>query len=242
MTYQSLSDLLKNRDSRNYPKLAHTRIIRDGEVIQIQLHETKIAEFSSNGSIRLWTGGWKTQTTKARLNEVLGGTGLYVYSVKGIWEVTGKPFSEGITCIPTEGGFYLSNFADDKQTEKEKRLLSKCKAFARGYTIALAAGKISPDNSGDCFVCRCGTTHSCLENHMEEKYYHVTLLSNAVRFKPVSRYAEGCIYSWLHKAGTEEQLFGRSGRNIAAEQVRKSVFEYCKHVFGLSASGGKFTS
>jgi len=67
-----------------------TRIIAgpDGRV-DVQYHATIVASKDTNGRITLNSGGWKTVTTKRRMNQALRqwGTGYYVHQVKGEWLV-----------------------------------------------------------------------------------------------------------------------------------------------------------
>lgn len=67
-----------------------TRIIAgpDGRV-GVQYHATTVASIDTNGRITLNSGGWKTATTKLRMNQALRqwGTEYYVHQVKGDWFV-----------------------------------------------------------------------------------------------------------------------------------------------------------
>lgn len=55
----------------------------------VQYHATIVAKRDTNGRITLNSGGWRTNTTKARMNQALHhwGTGYYVQQVKGEWLV-----------------------------------------------------------------------------------------------------------------------------------------------------------
>ena len=67
-------------------KKANTRVMRCdtafGPTMYIQLHGNTIGEYQNNGQLRISHQGWKTNTTKSRLNAliqfVLGGlSGIY---------------------------------------------------------------------------------------------------------------------------------------------------------------------
>src|SRR5688572_9897981 len=76
---------------------------RDGCKI-LRLHHTDIAIWSADGeTIKLYTGGWQTITTKDRLNRFTPGS--RIFSDKGVWYITrGVPFYEGIEVRSTTGG------------------------------------------------------------------------------------------------------------------------------------------
>ena len=62
--------ILKGKDfSRDNTRVLHT----DG-VAEVYLHGNKIAEVGDN-FIRLFDGGWRSVTTKSRLNAILRGNG-----------------------------------------------------------------------------------------------------------------------------------------------------------------------
>lgn len=99
----------------------------------IRLHNTNIVEFQQGDVIVVSCGGWKTVTTKGRINEYIGRKGWHVFTRDGQWMV-GKgwsddravPFEEGIELpgnydTPTESGtLYLVEYAR-KQLASQKR-------------------------------------------------------------------------------------------------------------------------
>jgi hypothetical protein len=80
-----------------------TKIYKDEEgYTNIQYHSTVVVRFNDLVS-RLYTGGWKTLTTKTRMNQASHefGLGFHVYQKNGKWYVNheGKTleFEEGMT-------------------------------------------------------------------------------------------------------------------------------------------------
>jgi len=63
----------------------------------IRLHMTDIITFLDSGNIVLNSGGWQTETTKARINEY---TPFDLIQRKNIWYVNGVVFYDGITLTP----------------------------------------------------------------------------------------------------------------------------------------------
>lgn len=62
------------------------KFTRDGETV-IRLHGTDIVRRLADGSVILNSGGWKTVTTKDRMNNNLPG-GARIIQEKGVWYVS----------------------------------------------------------------------------------------------------------------------------------------------------------
>ena len=85
----------------------NTKITRDGYSTIVRLHGTPVVEYSAqSGVLVLNSGGWRTPTTKRRINEVANewGLGFYVYQKNHEWYIKsdawiGKepiPFYDGV--------------------------------------------------------------------------------------------------------------------------------------------------
>ncbi len=83
-----------------------TTVATKDNITRVTYHHTVVVEFADS-YIVLRTGGWKTVTTKTRMNQAANQFGLdyYVYVSKGIWYVTHK----GITTLFPESGTYRLN-------------------------------------------------------------------------------------------------------------------------------------
>ena len=67
----------------------------------VRLHDTNVVEFHADGRILLNSGGWKTVTTKQRMNACLNE--FKVYSQKRVWYVSPLDVGhEEVLPIPTE--------------------------------------------------------------------------------------------------------------------------------------------
>jgi len=68
----------------------HTTVVRKptGE-IRVTYHSTDVVTVHANGNITLDTGGWRTVTTKTRMNQAANqfGLGYQVYQTGGVWRV-----------------------------------------------------------------------------------------------------------------------------------------------------------
>jgi len=80
-----------------------------GPVTSYRLHRTDVLQrlnhdvhYLPAGAEQLWTGGWETVTTKARINEFA--TACHVFAVKGVWYVGGYDhdvlFEDGMILLP----------------------------------------------------------------------------------------------------------------------------------------------
>lgn len=73
----------------------HVYINLDGENC-LKLHDTVIAKIQRDGILWLNTDGWRTNTTKERLNGLLDGLGLKIYQRKGKWYVMNLSNEESV--------------------------------------------------------------------------------------------------------------------------------------------------
>ncbi len=60
-------------------------IRKAGQAVQVVLAHTPIVTFTKNNNIRLRTGGWKTVTTKLRINQFISEHGYTLYQEDGEW-------------------------------------------------------------------------------------------------------------------------------------------------------------
>lgn len=85
MNYTQAQEILakgRNKDSRTIAN--NTRVIRRGECIAIQLHQTDILTIWPDNRVLLDVGQWRTVTSKARLNEYLP-SGWRITQTKNVW-------------------------------------------------------------------------------------------------------------------------------------------------------------
>lgn len=77
------------RDKHSRPLANNTRVERRGsDCIAIRLHATDVVSYMRDGRVILNTGGWRTNTTKDRIN---GYSPANVYAVDAIWYVHREP-------------------------------------------------------------------------------------------------------------------------------------------------------
>jgi hypothetical protein len=99
----------QNRISRN-----NTRIERLGDYRVVTLHSTAIVKVHDSGMVTLNTGGWRTNTTKTRINQVANewDLGFSVYQHDYTWYISiggqSRQFTDGDTFDPNEPAWLIS--------------------------------------------------------------------------------------------------------------------------------------
>lgn len=185
MTYTSAEATLGNRASR---KLANNTYLerRDDDSIAIRLHATDVVTFQP-GTVTLNSGGWRTVTTKERLNRVLP-----VWSKAGTWYVGGNGdepivYDDGITF--TDDGDLVTEPVADPSVEAAA-MKARIRKFVKLAGDTFEDGMPTPGN-GDCWFCLMRTengvtmgdsaaTQEHLLSHLDEDYVVPSLLANAV--------------------------------------------------------------
>ena len=72
------------------------------EGLRVVYHQTTVVHVQADKGIKLDSGGWRTATTKTRMNQASNqyGLGFRVYQTGGAWFVTWKgqdlPFTDGM--------------------------------------------------------------------------------------------------------------------------------------------------
>lgn len=240
MTFSQCAEKLGSRASRKIGNNTYLHRL-DADTIALRLHATDVVTFRP-GTVTLDSGGWRTVTTKDRLNYVLP-----VYSEKGTWYVGGYKearivYFDGITFA--EDGELLSDPIPDPTGEaaKVKRQIA---GFAKLCGETLAAGMPVP-GGGDCFYCQMRTADgdtlgdsfndvSHLESHMEEGYVVPSLLYNAVAEK-------GYPYPTIILGWSDRDAETMGGRGGHTDMVKAAVRDYMKRRLLPGQTGGRPTA
>jgi hypothetical protein len=232
----------------------------DLEIEAIRLHHTDIIKKDRKGRVTLFSGGYRTRTTKDRINRF---SPYRVYSVKGVWYVwqgiVGKdtlkvPFYDGIVlpdAFKTKPG---SSFrVENKLREQVKRMLAK-----------LDKSPVLPQPShGDCFFCQAqagGTQvtakvmrwegpgvapsvtgiqgsnpeidpHGCVKEHLKEGYLHGSLL---VRAMLARGYGNPAVVWHMRTHGWSEFSEGkRTGKNYYKGDMKRELKRFLCQAVGI---------
>jgi len=264
-SYQQANEYLGTKDSR--PLRYKTRVERRSPTsIAIQHHNTDIITYhwggyEKEGTVVIDTQGWRTSTTKERLNAHLPGS-YGVWQKDSIWRIwdggMGKQyiFADGMRILPSgriEGA--------GPPVDKLKKLNTEILKYSRNYIKALFAGGVAKPGPGDCWYCLMRadkitskeplivhgrtigpgkeTLGEATENkdhllsHLDEQYYVPSLLVRAIEVFPVSMAAKGALNDfWGEGMPLEDQKWFY---DLAKQQLRSSLHRYLRRQLGLAS-------
>lgn len=186
------------RGRHGQKKVAHNTYLHrvTPSCIAVRLHQTDIILFHANGTATLNSGGWRTVTTKERLNRF---SPAGIGQENGLWYVYPRGsrhrfiFEDGINV--NVHGKPIGVKADTSRVESAKRKLDQTVSrYIKGYLDHVKKNGLSDPSSGDCWGCFMkvegeensppgekqfmGVDH--LFSHFKEKYYVPSLLWRAV--------------------------------------------------------------
>lgn len=170
----------------------NTVVSRQGEDIGVTLHSTTVITYHPNDTITLNSGGWRTVTTKDRINQLLP-MPLGVYSESGVWTLSRRGNNPGTVSEFYDGmkftvhGEMVSKVKVNTAAElrKVKRQISGyVKLYDNETVLRLVNEAVEHGTSGDCLFCQMDNQGDSghLWNHLEEGYVMATTMRNALRF------------------------------------------------------------
>lgn len=233
---KSFTEAVEKLGTRNSRKLANNTYLEkqpDG-TIAVRLHSTNVVIYSPDGTITLNSGGWRTPTTKDRINTY---SPLLVSQERGIWYV-GKTywdkaatFADGLTY--KDGVISGAGEAPKKQEALRKRV----QKFARTYIQKLGAGEIPAPSGGDCWLCLGKMSGDHILSHIDEGYYVPTLIVNAFKdlgAAPVQMWGLQEIWGQLPEA-SESKTQARFTQWATDVRSRRMLTRYLYRQLGLAA-------
>lgn len=186
LTFEIAQSLLKKRESKKLCNNTYLHRHEDG-TISVRLHDTDIIVIHEDDSYDLFTGGWRTNTTKDRLNAYAP---IHLSARNGIWYFEdGAIFEEGI--IVDKYGLPCIQPQDTAYIEKTKRKLDRLvSTYIKGFLNSIRTEGLKDPSNGDCWGCMMetadgkndivtGMDHYFL--HFEEQYYVPALLWKAIQ-------------------------------------------------------------
>lgn len=204
----------------------------DEKTIAIRLYDTDVVVYRDNGVVELNSGGFRTATTKDRIN---GFSPIRLRQEKSVWYVMGQEstvlFFDGIQFKDSKA---INAKSEAKQDSEVKRI-SKNKKLARDYTNgfieALKNGTVDLPSGGDCWFCCLREVGNMtlgdvtnnkdhIIEHIKERYYVPTLAVNAVLENGHTREQLGFILGY----DSETQKLG--GRLMVEWRVKQSIYKY----------------
>lgn len=188
---RALECIQGGRDKRSRPvdNNTHVHLTDDGSAA-IKLHATDVVTYLPDGGVRLNTGGWRTVTTKDRINKFAP---VRVWSDKGVWYVKHNLdawddphplFMDGIEWHPDTG--WDADPKAAKRVEADLKLKARIAKFTASFRLKEGWRR---STGGDCFFCQMrpvdgkpfprSTERDHLTTHLSERYYMASTLLNA---------------------------------------------------------------
>lgn len=124
-------NILRGRASRKVDNNTYARI--EDDTIYIRLHNTDIITIARDGSVTLNSSGWRTSTTKARLNSYLTKLNLpacisqergqwYLFDISNGWDNAARyVYADGMTIVQDGRALVVggaASVADVRENEK----------------------------------------------------------------------------------------------------------------------------
>jgi len=237
---------LKGRESKQVRGQRATSIVRVGENIAVRYHDTKVITFTRDGCI-LNSGGFRTYTTKARINEHLPAPWV-LFSSKGEWYLTDRSpyrrnperedhlFKDG---IELRNGRVLN--AGGPLTAKFRRgLVADIDAFSEEFCLALLQGRLAAPGPEDCQYCRTRGANADptsiedeknhLRGHLESREFVPALLLNALGEAGWTR--EKYLYSIVWNLLTGSGIYERDAEYVMRDATC-ALSNYIRRRFGF---------
>jgi hypothetical protein len=190
MNCEKAESLLTGRNHLSRKIGNNTYLMRRQDCYGIKLHETDVVTIHLGGNYTLDSGGWRTSTTKDRINTY---TNARISQSKGIWYMRdGSLFYDGVTI--SADGYPLSPKKPDDYEKAVKAIKKRVSAYAKAFDESIKSNGIGYPSGGDCWFCAMrnvgnmtlgdiSRTQDHLIAHMDEKYYVPSLLFNAIKEK-----------------------------------------------------------
>lgn len=124
----------------------------DEQAIAIKLHDTNVVTAYPDGSVKLDSGGWKTPTTKSRIDDALQMIGLRLAQVEGLWQLQSHAYNPNFV-IAFGDGMVFTNYnlikpkvLDNGLLRDEKGMRLQVREYAKliSQDVPLDNGKEGP--------------------------------------------------------------------------------------------------
>lgn len=228
--YQEADEMLQGRNKESRKLDNHTYLLRHPDSITIRLHRTDIVTYYPDGKTMLTSGGWKTPTTKNRINQF---SPVEIMQAAGRWYLLGENrenrqvfFYDGM--IIKKNGKVAKLLKNDP-TDRIMKLINR-------YCKKLAEMPILPKpDGGDCWYCLMKTedgktlgdtvgNNDHIENHLKDQYIHGSLIVNAMK---VQGMGNAYFYYAFNPASGETPDFVRPA-------ITRAVKRYLKLKMGIA--------
>ena len=235
----------RNNSTRLFKHNVSDSMGRVHELYAVRLHNTDVVTLHKSGTYTLNSGGWRTPTTKDRINTY---GPVNISAVGGHWQVYRAPdwysnplalFKDGMRVTKTGK---LIGAGGKLETKREDKLRAQVKAFCAEYIRRLYDGELPAPGGGDCWGCSMVNTdpaakdqypmgRDCVRGHIKEKYYFGSLIVRAFK-------AQGMGPAHMTNLGALFRI-PEAGTGFSLESFRKdytrALRRFCLQQCGLSA-------
>lgn len=238
MEYIDAKNILDNKrgGDKNSKKIANNTYLKryDDGTIAVRLHQTDIIQYKPNGDIILNSGGWRTVTTKARMNEYLPRP-YGVLQEKGVWyvQITPNGWNKDLVYndeMTLKKGMKPTNpKVIEAREKKTKREINQIKKYAKRYVDALFDGKVETPSGADCWNCSImyNKDHDSSDHykkHLTEMYFVPSLLFHALEEEGTSVMVKQTVGAIWQGQKPYDGNFG----NLARDQIEKTLVKFLK--------------
>ena len=166
-------------------RLGQTRLVKTDTGYGVKYMNTVVVHIEPGDVYTLNSDGFRTRTTKDRMNEY---GPVNVHQSKNVWYIGDVVYSDGIKL--NKRGKVIQN-KNKQQAKVLDKLHKQVEQYATQYVAAIQAKQLPEPSGGDCWGCCMvdvktgktvmGTDH--LTQHLEEGYFVPSLLVNALKAK-----------------------------------------------------------
>ena len=225
-TYNELHKLAQTRKR----KLGNNTylVVRGDGGYGIRLHDTEVV-IHYEDRIVLDSGGYKTVTTKSRMNDY---SPHMIYQKNHVWYVNDEiPFEDDITLY--NNGTIKGEGVNPKETIK---LAKRVRQYSKDYAKEFIKGNIPKPSNGDCWGClfhkddKPTIAKDHILSHLEDKYYVPSMLHNMFDSGYLSQYALSIICEvWNDKPITEMYMLEH-----VEDCIQKAIYKFCARDLGIA--------
>lgn len=228
--YEQADALLQGRCRLSRRLANNTYLIRNVDnSLLIRLHQTDVVTYHPDSTITLNSGGWRTSTTKDRINTF---SPARVCQHKGVWYIGDSFFYHSSdkgdrilfhdNIITAANGLPIGSYDIETKDHKKQRrhLLKQIKAYAK-----LCADSCPLDSPIWAFSDKTVTNETQLQN-MREGY-----VINAIVFAACDRFHVSKVAMRALFTGDDHPYMN----DIGKQQIQKAVYRFVKQQFGLAS-------
>jgi len=236
-TYNEAKQMFENSRKRKLQN--NTYLVKTDLGYGIKLHNTIVVEYQPDKVI-LDSGGYKTPTTKNRINEYMPDSNKwFLVQDKGVWYIGWKSFVFADGCY-YQNGRWFNTGGNPKVIDKQRKAVKK---YAKAFVKALFDGQVPKPSSGDCWCCGLvitGTQQPLGEatkdkNHIleyiKDNYFVPSLLVNAQKMFGASQTSWRAIGDLWNEPNCKgmNKTFDQTDK----QEIEQNIRRYCYRQLGL---------